>query len=309
MVAVDRGALVRTWIGATLISFSAVYVRLADTEAFRSAFLRAAYALPAFALLLVLQRRRQARSLSGAVAPLAVVAGVALGLDLAAWHASIGLIGAGLGTVLPNLQVVFVGIAGVVLFRERPRPGFWLAVPVVLAGVWLLGAVGEPVAAGGAVVLGVLLGVLTAVFYSVFLVVVRLARLRRPDATSVEVMGSATLGAAVVLLLATLPQGLAGPAPTLEANLWLLALALGSQVGGWVLLSSSIHRLPAALTSVTLLLQPVLALVWGALFLSEPVGVPQVLGAAIVLLGVAAAHRAVVAATTAQEPVPTSHDA
>jgi drug/metabolite transporter (DMT)-like permease len=68
-------------------------------------------------------------------------------------------------------------------------------------------------------------------------------------------------------------------------------LALGSQVVGWLLLTSSIHHLPAAATSVALLLQPVLALVWGAVLLSEPIGVPQVLGAAVVLVGVALAHR------------------
>jgi drug/metabolite transporter (DMT)-like permease len=293
---VDRAALARTWLGATMISFSAVFVRLADTEAFRSALLRAVYALPAFALLLWWQRRRAGRGLGGALVPLAVVAGMALGLDLATWHVSIGLIGAGLGTVLPNLQVVFVGLAGVSLFGERPRAGFWVALPVVLAGVWLLGAVGEPVTASGSVVAGVLLGVLTAAFYSVFLVVVRVARLRRPRATSVEVMASATLGAALVLLVTAAPQGLAGPAQTLAGNLWLVALALGSQVVGWLLLSSSIHRLPAALTSVALLLQPVLALVWGAVFLAEPVGAPQVLGAAVVLAGVAVAHRAIVTA-------------
>lgn len=293
---VDRAALLRTWAGATLISFSAVYVRLADVEALRSAFLRVAYALPVFALLLAFSGRGRPRW-RGRVVGLAVVAGAALGLDLVTWHLSIGLIGAGLATVLPNLQVIFVGVAGVVLFRERPRWWFWVALPAVLGGVWLLGAVGRPVVAGGSVAAGVALGVVTAALYSVYLVVVRVARLRRPAATSIEIMASATIGAALAVGVVAAPQGLAAPAPTLASNLWLVVLALGSQVAGWLLLSSSIHRLPAALTSVALLLQPVLALVWGAVFLSEPVGRPQVLGAAVVLAGVAAAHRAIVAAS------------
>lgn len=284
-------ALTRTWLGAVLISFSAVYVRLADVEPARSAFLRVAYALPMFALLLWWQRRR-----SGAdgplLVPLAIVAGAFLGLDIVAWHASVGVLGAGLGTVMPNLQVVFVGIAGVALFRERPRPSFWVALPVILAGVWMLGAVGRPVAADGSVTAGILLGVLAAALYSGFLVVVRFARLRRPHARSLEIMASATLGAALAIGLFAAPQGMLAPAGW-PADGWLVLLALGSQVAGWLLVTSSIHLLPAALTSLGLLLQPVLALVWGAVLLAEPVGPPQLAGAAIVLAGVAAAHRAV----------------
>lgn len=296
-----RGALARTWAGAVLISFSAVYVRLADVEPARSSFLRAAYALPAFALLIWLRRRR-ADAPGPLLVPIAVLAGTLLGLDLAAWHLSIELIGAGLGTVLPNLQVVFVGVLGVVIFRERPRLGFWVAIPMVLTGVWLLGAVGEPVIAGGSVVGGVLLGVLAALFYSGFLVVVRLARVHGPGAGTLEVMASATLGAALTTGIYAAVEGVAAPAGEWPADGWLILLALGSQVAGWVLLSSSIHRLPAALTSITLLLQPVLAMVWGGALLGEPVGPPQWLGAAIVLVGVAVAHRAVADAAPAGRP-------
>ena len=114
---------------------------------------------------------------------MAVVAGGMLGADLVAWHVSIGLIGAGLATVLPNLQVLIVGIAGDRRVRgEAPTAAFWLPLPVVGAGVWLLGATGKPVVAGGDVVLGVALGLLTALFYSAYLLLLRLARMRRTDA-------------------------------------------------------------------------------------------------------------------------------
>jgi drug/metabolite transporter (DMT)-like permease len=143
---------------------------------------------------------------------------------------------------------------------------------------------------------GILFGVLAAALYSVFLVVVRITRLRRPDAGAFEIMGSATLGAALVTGVLAAIEGVAAPAGEWPADGWLVLLALGSQVTGWGLLTSSIHRLPAALTSVTLLLQPVLAMVWGASLLGEEIGPPQVAGAAVVLAGVALAHRAIVTA-------------
>lgn len=294
--------LTRTWGGVLLISFSGVFVRMADTEPARSAFLRGFYALPILVVGALFLRRRAGRPLRGAVVPLAILAGGLLGADLVAWHTSIGIIGAGLATVLPNLQVVLVGILGILLFRERPLATFWVAVPVVLVGVAILGVGGHALTADASVLRGVLFGLLTAVFYSGYLILLRLARLGRPEAGAFDVMASATLGASVVAGAWAASQGVAAPPPGLASNLWLLALAVGSQVIGWVLLSSSIHRLPAALTSVALLLQPVLALVWGAGLLGEPIGPVDVLGALLILGGVALAHRAVVRGAPPPEP-------
>lgn len=289
----NRSALWRTWAGVVLISFSGVWVRLADVEAVRSAFLRNAYALP---LLLVLAwwARRAERS-GPLLMPVAVAAGVLLGIDLIAYHAGIGIIGAGLGTLLPNLQVVVVGILALLIFDERPHPAFWFALPLVLAGVWLVGATGKAVTVDGRVLLGVAFGVVSAVFYGGFIAVLRLARLRRPGADAYQTVASATVGAALGTGVAAAWQGVAAPVGAWPADGWLVVLALGSQVAGWLLLTSSIHRLPAALTSVALLLQPILAMVWGAVLLDEPIGWPQVGGAGVLLVGVAAAHRAVVA--------------
>jgi len=283
-----------TWTGVGLLSLSAVFVRLADVEPARSAFLRGLYALPAFAAMVWWRRRSRGGKVRGALVPMAVIAGGFLGADLLAWHASIGIIGAGLATVIPNLQVVFVGIIGVALFAERPHRAFWMALPVVLLGVWVLAAAGKPLEPAGSVPLGVGLGVLTGVFYAAYLVLLRIARLRAPEVTSIEAMASATLGATVVMGAFAAAEGVAAPAGSLQANGWLVVLALGNQVLAWVLVTASIHRMPATLTSVALLLQPVLALGWGALLLGEPLGPAQLAGSAVVLGGVAAAHRAVV---------------
>jgi drug/metabolite transporter (DMT)-like permease len=280
-----------------LISFSGVWVRLADVEVARSAFLRGAYALPFLAVLILLRGERGGRRW---LMPVAFAAGLLLGIDFVAWHASLAIIGVGLGTVLPNLQIVFVGIAGVVLFGERPRTAFWWSLPVLLGGIWLLSAVGRPITADGSVPLGVAYGLLTALTYAGALVALRFSRARSPGTPGVTVLWSMTLGAVVVTGAVAASQGVAAPAGW-PADGWLLLLGFGSQVVGWLLLTSSIHRLPAAATSVALLLQPVLAIVWGAVLLGEPLGLPQVTGAAVVLAGVTIAHRAV---TAAEVPAP-----
>ncbi len=287
-----RSPVLRTWAGVVLISFSGIYVRLAGVEPVRSAFLRCAYALPMLWAVVWWQRRKKAGKPVRILLPRAMLAGTMLGLDLIVWHMSIGIIGAGLATVLSNLQVVFVSVVGVVLFRERPSPSFWLALVPVLIGVWLMGTSAEAIRVNTSSAFGVGLGVLTAFFYTAYLIGLRLARLQTPTAGAFEIMASATLGATLMIAVFAVPMGLAAPVGRWPADGWLVALALSSQVLGWALLASSIHRLPAALTAVALLLQPVLAVVWGVVLLHEPIGISQAAEAVIVLFGVGMAHRA-----------------
>ncbi len=71
------------------------------------------------------------------------------------------------------------------------------------------------------------------------------------------------------------------------AHGWLLALALGSQVAGWLLIAYALPRLPAVETSILLLLQPMAAVVWARLFFAEDLSAVQWSGVVLVLAGVA----------------------
>jgi drug/metabolite transporter (DMT)-like permease len=72
---------------------------------------------------------------------------------------------------------------------------------------------------------------------------------------------------------------------------WLLALALISQSAGWLLITASLPRLPAAVSSLVLLLQPAAALLLADVVLRERPALVQVAGAALVCLGVVASTR------------------
>ena len=65
-----------------------------------------------------------------------------------------------------------------------------------------------------------------------------------------------------------------------------MLLALTSQVLGWLLISVSLPRLPAALTSVLLLVQPVGAVALAVLILDEQPSALQLAGVAVVLAGI-----------------------
>jgi drug/metabolite transporter (DMT)-like permease len=287
-------------LGALVIAFSAILVRLADVSPVTAAFFRCAYALPLLGLLAWIEHRRHGpRPRRDRL--LALGAGFFFAADLITWHYAIGAVGAGLSTVLGNVQVVIVGLLAWLVLGERPENRTIVAVPVVLLGVVLISGVIGSGAYGEDPLLGVVYGLATAITYALFLLVLRQAGtgLRRPAGPLFD----ATLSAAVFCALAGIAIGDLDPVPGLEAQAWLVLLALSSQVVGWLLISVSLPRLPAVVTSILLMLQPVSTVFLGAVLLSEAPSAVQLSGVAIVLAGVALAT---LQPTSRRRPVSTS---
>ena len=269
--------------GIVAISFSAIFVRLADVSPTTAALFRTAYAIPVLFLIHIAAKdRRPLRHRA-----LALGAGALLGADLAMWHLAIEYIGAGLATVVANAQVVWVGVAAWLLVRERPTRTAFGVVPLVLVGIALIGGLGQDDAFGERPLLGALLASGASVTYAGFLLVFRSSN--RARARAAGPLLDATAGAALAtLVLAPIDSGFSVTI-TWPAHGWLLALALLGQVFGWLLIASTLPRLPALETSVMLLLQPALTIVWARIIFEERLSSLQWVGVAVVLLGVALA--------------------
>lgn len=269
-------------LGALTIAFSAIFVRLADVSPETAAIFRCVYALPPLALMAWLERRRYGPRRAGQQR-LAWIAGAFFAADLVMWHHAIDEVGAGLATVLGNLQVVVVPIAAWLFLGERPGARVAASVPVVLIGVVLISGVLGDDAYGRDPVLGVLFGIGTGIAYAGFLLIQRQANAdhRRPAGPLFD----ATLSGAVFSLLIGLPLGTVDLVPTWPAHGWLILLGLAVQVVGWMLISISLPRLPAAITSVVLTLQPVASVFLGIWILSEAPSGLQLLGVAFILAG------------------------
>jgi drug/metabolite transporter (DMT)-like permease len=274
--------------GAACIASSAVLMRLAGASASTTALCRCAFALPALGALAIAERRRGTAPLTARSRWLARLSGVFLTGDLILWSHSITAIGAGLATVVPNLQVLIVAVLAWWLLGERPRRSLLFAAPVMLAGLVLIaGLTGSP-AYGSDPGLGVGYGVAAALLYAVFLLMLRHSTMTA-DGTPGAVAGSlfeSTLGAAVAALVSgfALHDFRLGHAwPALG---WLLLLALTSQVLGWMLITVSMPRLPAWLVSVLLLVQPAGTMALGAAILGERPSLEQLGGVALILAGV-----------------------
>jgi drug/metabolite transporter (DMT)-like permease len=209
---------------------------------------------------------------------------LAFAADLAAWHVAIELIGAGLATVVGSVHVVTTMVAGWVLLRQRPTSLAVLATPVVLMGIVFISGFGSADAQGEDPVLGVVFGVLTAVLYTSYVLLLRGAG--TAGASPVESLLEATAGATVgSLLLAPLDGGFS-LVPSWPSHGWLVLLALGAQVIGWLLINYTLPLIEAWETSLLLVLQPAGTILWAYLIFREVFSISQWAGLFMVIVGV-----------------------
>src|SRR4051794_26825007 len=280
--------------GALTIAFSSILVRLSHTSPSTSAAFRCVYALPLLAVLAMREDRRlgprPARDRR-----LALIAGVFLGADLLFWHRAIADIGAGLATVLANLQVAAVPLLAWAVLGERPGRRVLAILPVVVAGIVLISGALEHGAYGRAPAAGALFGVLTGLAYAGFILVLRHGSAdRRPPAGP---LFDVTIAAALTTLVGGLAIGDAHLVPVWPGHAWLIVLAITSQILGWLLISVSLPRLPAAIASMLLTIQPIGSVILGAIIFAEAPTALQVVGVAALLAGLVAVAR------TRSEPV------
>jgi drug/metabolite transporter (DMT)-like permease len=276
-------------LGAACISASAILVKLADVGTATAAFYRCLLALPLLAAVAVLERRRHGPR-SPASHGGAYLAGLFLAVDLVLWNHAIAEVGAGIATVLGNLQVLFVTFIAWVLLRERPHAAVLFALPVVFGGVVMVsGLVGSSMA-GIRPLPGIGYGLATSAAYAGFLLIVRRASAGIPHVAGP--LAEATAAAAAGSLLLGLAFGGLRLQPGWPSFGWLLLLSLTSQTIGWLLITSSLPRLPAAISSLTLLLQPAAAMLLAFAVLGERPSLIQVAGAVVVCCGVLAVARA-----------------
>jgi drug/metabolite transporter (DMT)-like permease len=284
-----RRPMLAATLGAACISCSAILVTLAGTGAATTAFFRCALALPVLAMLTFLEQRRHGPR-AGRARLGAFAAGLLLAVDLVLWNHAIAEVGAGIATVLGNLQVAFVAVAAWALLGERPSRRFWATLPFVMAGVVLVSGLADGGGSGHHALAGIVYGIGTSIAYAGFLLI-----FRHSSTGTAHVAGpltEATAGAALGALI----LGLAFGGFTLHIGWsafgWLLLLATTSQTVGWLLITSSLPRLPAAVSSLLLLLQPAAALVVAAVVLGQRPTLLQVTGAVLVCGGVLAASGA-----------------
>ncbi|WP_439641930.1 DMT family transporter [Nevskia sp.] len=267
-------------LGAVLIGFAAIVVRLVEVGPTAAAFWRLAVAVPVLWLARAAQPKQDLPPDRAAIG-LMLVAGVAFALDLALWHRSIHLTSVANATLMSNLSPVFIALTLHFGFGDRHPPRFWIGLILALAGAaWL---VADSFTISHETAVGDLMAIGTAVFYAIYQLLVSRSRRRY---TALDVMFWASLAGMLTLLPMSLAFG-ERIAPIGWRDLLLLAaLGVVVHVGGQGLIAWAQAHVTASFASVTLLVQPVAAAVFAWALLNERFGAHQALGGVLILTGI-----------------------
>ena len=275
-----RAAVACLLMGAVMISFSGVWVKVAHVTPTVSAFYRVLFG--GVILLVICLARGEVRNPGGRAVGRLLICGLFFAVDLAFYHISIGYVGPGLGTILPNFQVFILAAVGILFLKETVRPLFYVSVPVGMAGLFMIVGVGGAVDPAAARI-GISFGLGAAACYAVFLLFLRSMQAEGVGGSVFFLLTLVSLTTAVLLGAEIAVSGESFRIPDLRTWLALLALGFFSQSVGWLLITRALPRLRASLSGLVLLLQPSLAFVWDVLLFDRPTTAVNWLGVLITL--------------------------
>jgi drug/metabolite transporter (DMT)-like permease len=273
-------------LGATLISFSPVFVKLAVNAGLGPTavgFWR--LILGSLILFGIASFQRKPLKLPRRALVYALLAGFAFLFDIFFWHRSIIYAGSGMATMLANTQVFATAVISFFVFRERPGLTFVFAAIAGMAGVALMVGIGsEEVVLEGTYLRGVIFGLITGISYANYIVCLKKGQMaaERPD--PVVFTAWAALFSAIFLgLVGAFEPDKFFPTKLIEI-VSVFGLAIFVQALGWLVITRALPSVVTAHAGLILLLQPTLAMIWGVLFFAELLTPLQVVGALVTLL-------------------------
>ena len=291
-------AMKRAWIALAIgvfgIGWSAILVKLSGVPGSVSAFYRMLVAVAVFVPWWAVHRRRLADRRPRSASPeayrravlAAVVAGSFFAVDLALYNTAIMVTSAANATLLGTNAPIFVALIAWFLYDERPTHRFWIGFACALVGMAAI--VGTDLLRNPSLGVGDAMALGGAAAYAAYLIAVQRSRAQVDPLTFSAI--SAVVSTAVLLVVCL---AIGAPLVGFSPGQWgaLVALGLVSQVIGHFGISYALGRLPVGATSIVLLAQAPITAVLAYPILGERVGVPQVAGGILVLVGIAVVTR------------------
>ncbi len=273
-------AFVALVLGAIAMGASPLFVRWADVGPYASAFWRTFLALP-----LLWAWARFERNGKPADRPridrAVVLAGLFFTGDLFFWHLAILGTTVANATFLATTAPIWVALGAWIVLSESIGPRILVGLVLCLAGGVAL--VGESYGFAPQRLMGDLFGAATAVFFGLYVLAVRAARTRRGAA---ELMFLSTAISALCLFAIALVAEPQIMPRSMQGAVALLALALISQVAGQGLIAVALGTLPATFSALVIFLEAIAAAAFGWLLLGETLGLAQMLGGVLILIGI-----------------------
>jgi drug/metabolite transporter (DMT)-like permease len=269
--------------GLLILGVSAILIRVADAPGPVSGMYRMLIGWVVLSGMILLRRKKLRYTRKGLI--WAAMAGIAIGFDMTFWSTGIMMAGPTLPTLLGNTTPLWVGLAVMVIYKEKHPRMFWVGLLIALGGAVVI--LGSAALFEGALNIGAMLGLISAVFYSAYFMILQRARDFTDSLTSLWLVsffgGMVQLGASLVL---------GHPLTGYSTKTYLIFLVMGVviQVLAWLLVTYAQGHIPASVVAPTLLGQPVLTAIFAVPILGERLELIDILGGMAVLGGVLLVH-------------------
>lgn len=269
--------------GAFIISFSAVWVKLAEVAPATSALYRVFFGF--LFLFVAAFWQKEIRIIPARNLYWILLCGIIFGIDLLCWHKSIFFIGPGLSTVIGNFQVFLLAAVGILFFGEKIRLRFLFAIPIAVLGLFLVVGI-DANTLNREYKAGIYFALLTALFYAGFIICLRKIHSDQNQPSFFYSLMLISFVATIFLALEMVLSDNPFTIPDIRNLAILLSLAFFSQVLGWLLITNAMPKIRTSLTGFILLLQPALSFIWDVLFFSRPTDLINWLGVIITLAAI-----------------------
>lgn len=284
----QKKAILALLLGGLLISCSPIFVRFAETGPIVTAFWRLALAIVPMLILSNRMSHGADQLKPQSITDMAILAvpGILIGLELVTWHISLTMTSVANSTLIVNLSPIFVALGGWLFLKQKISRIFLSGLIMAIIGVLILK--GGPDTSAHSSLEGDALALFAAVLYAGYILMLGFTRRRFSTST---IMVYTTISASLVIL----PLALIFEAQYFPTTLfgWVIVFALAwiTQAGGQSLITFAIAWLPVAFSSLTLLIQPVVAAILAWVLLSEPLSIWQICGGLVVIAGIMQARR------------------
>lgn len=275
--------MIQLIVGAMIISFSSVFVKLVDVGPTSAMFYRFLFGAIALFSVAVIFKNPLWRGWKPLV--IAAITGFLFSLDLFLWHRSIHYIGPGVATLLANFQIFILTVIGICFLGERLHILFVVSIMLAFWGLYLILGF-DWKAMDPLFQRGIVYGFITAFCYSGITLIIQASQ-KRPDKLSpMSNMAWVCFFGALFGSVETLASGESFVIPNSRNLFFLIAYGVVCSSLGWFLITSGLPHVSASMAGLALVLQPALAFVWDILFFEKPTTLANLVGAAMVVAAI-----------------------
>ena len=273
----------RLYFGAVLISFSPIFVSLVHINPTVSAFYRVFIGGIALTLYLLFSGKRF--NFNKSVWFCLFMASIFFAADLWFWHRSVIYVGPGIGTLLANMQVFVMMIAGIFFYKQMPTRVQLFSVPFAVIGLFMIVGLDWNELKPNYQI-GIIFGLLTAICYSSYLISMRQAQKSETNVIPIREVAVMSLMVSIILALTAFFENESLVVEDSYDYLVLLIYGVGSHAIGGIMIASALVRVSTTEVGIALLLQPTLSFIWEILFFNRSFSAIESVGVIIVLYSI-----------------------